>query len=82
MSWSLWKKKECIFCNIYFVWSKFFKHLYFVAMSSVLNKLSEYIYFYTSKDITLYTLYTFVYFIYFIKSSKAFSVSLKGNLIA
>ena len=51
-------------------------------MSSVLNKLSEYIYFYTSKKITLYTLYTLVYFIYFIKSSKAFSVSLKGNLIA
>ena len=27
MSWSLEKKKECIFCNAYFVWRNFFFHI-------------------------------------------------------
>ena len=52
MSWSLRKKKEGIFCNVYFVRKKFFQHLCFISSYGVLNKLSEYIYFYISKTIT------------------------------
>ena len=48
------KKKEGIFCTVYFVQKKFFWHLYFISMYSVLNTLSEYTYFYISKNITLY----------------------------
>ena len=47
MIWSLRKKQERTFCNVYFVRRKLFKHLYFTSMYSILNKLSEYIYIYT-----------------------------------
>ena len=45
MNWSSHKKKECIFCNVYFVRRK----LLFYLNDSVLNKLSKYIYFHISK---------------------------------
>ena len=54
MSCSLQKKKEFIFSKIYFVQSKFFKN-YLISMYRVLNKLSEYISFYISKNIASYT---------------------------
>ena len=46
MIWSLRKKKERTFSNVYFVRRKLFKHLYFISMYSILNKLSEYKYIY------------------------------------
>ena len=52
MSWSLQKKKERIFCNVYFVRKKFFQYLCFISSYGVLDKLSEYIYFYISKTFT------------------------------
>ena len=55
MSWSSQKKKESIFCIVYFVRRNFFLHLSFVSMYSVLNTLSEYTYLYISKNITSYT---------------------------
>ena len=55
MSWSSQKKKERIFCIVYFVRRNFFLHLSFVSMYSVLNTLSEYTYLYISKNITSYT---------------------------
>ena len=55
MSWSSRKKTEGIFCNVYFVRSKFFQYLYFISMYSVMNELSEYIYFYVSGNITSHT---------------------------
>ena len=54
MSWSSWKKGS-VFFNVYFVRMKLFYHLRFISMYSVLNQLSEYIYFYISKSITSYT---------------------------
>ena len=50
MSWSLRKKrkKKGFFCAVYFVWRK---HLFY-PIYSVLNKLSEYIYFYIWRNIT------------------------------
>ena len=58
MSWSSRKKNECIFCNVYFAQRKFVNIcvLSQVQEYSVLNKLSEYIYFYISENITSYTL--------------------------
>ena len=53
MRWSSTNKKEGICCIVYFVWRKNFKHLCFISMYSVLNTLSKYAYFYTSKNITL-----------------------------
>ena len=50
------KRKESIFCTVYFVRRKFFKNLWFISMHSVLNTLSEYTYFYKSKNITSYML--------------------------
>ena len=50
MSWSL-RKKECIFCNVYFVHKKIFKHLCFILVYSILNKLLEYTYFNISKTL-------------------------------
>ena len=70
MSWTWRKKKEDIFCKIYFVQRKLFYHLCFISMYRVLNTLSEYSYFDISKNITSYT------FRLFLESSKAFSVSL------
>ena len=55
MSWSLPKKKEGIFCTVFFFRRKFFQQLCFISMYSVLNTLSEYTYFYISKNITSYT---------------------------
>ena len=56
MNWSLRKKKEDIFCTVYFVRRNlFFKHLCFISMYSILNTLSEFKYFYISK-ILLHTL--------------------------
>ena len=55
MSWSSQKKKEFIFCAVYFVRRKFFKDLCFISMYSVLNTLSDDTYFYISKNITSYT---------------------------
>ena len=48
------RKKRAFFVTVYFVQKKFFWHLYFISMYSVLNTLSEYTYFYISKNITLY----------------------------
>ena len=55
MSWSLRKKKEGIFCTVYFDRRNFFLHLCFISILSVLNTLSEYKYFYISKSISSYT---------------------------
>ena len=69
MAWSLRKKKECIFCNVYFVRKKFFKHLCFISMYSELNKLSVYTF--------TYQKHCFIHFCYlFLESLKAFVVSL------
>ena len=67
------KEKKNIFCNIYFVQRKCVQHLhlYFISMYRVLNKLSDYIYFWISKNITLQYLY--------LKSSKALSISLNKH---
>ena len=54
-SWSARKKKESIFCTIYFVRRELFWDLCFISMYSVFNTLSEYTYFYISKNITSYT---------------------------
>ena len=42
---------SAFFCNVYFVQRDFF-NMCFISMCSVLNKLSEYMYFYISKNIT------------------------------
>ena len=47
-----------------------------MSMYSILNKVSKYIYFYLSKNITLYT------FGAFFKSSKGFCVSLNVLLLS
>ena len=53
---TLWlKKKEGIFCTVYFVRKEFFQELCFISMYSVLNTFSEYTYFNISKNITSYT---------------------------
>ena len=51
------KKKESIFCTVYFVRTRFFLYLCFISMYIVLNKLSEYLYFHVSKNITSYTFF-------------------------
>ena len=51
ISWSSRKKKEGIFCTAYFVRRKFFLHLCFMSMYSVLNTLSKYTYSYISKTL-------------------------------
>ena len=43
MSWSSRKRKEEIFCTVYFVRGKFFKTFVFISMYSALNTLSEYV---------------------------------------
>ena len=69
-------KKECIFCDLFCPKKIFLTFLFYLnvlyIVYCVLNKLSEYIYFYRSKDITPYT-----FAACFLKSSKAFSVSLR-----
>ena len=49
----------CIFCNVYFVRQKLFKHLCFILKYSVLNKLSEYIYL-TYQKTLLHTILLFI----------------------
>ena len=44
-----------IFCTVYFVRRKFFQHLCFISVHSVLNTLLEHTYFYISKNMTSYT---------------------------
>ena len=51
MSWISRKKKEDIFCTVYFVQRGFFEDLCFMSMYSILNTPSEYTYFYISKII-------------------------------
>ena len=53
ISWSSRKKKEGIFCNVYFGQRNFF--YCFISIYSILNILSEYKWFYLSKNITSYT---------------------------
>ena len=58
MSWSSPKKKEGIFCTVYFVRRIFFNIcLCSILMCSVLNTLSKYKYVYISKDITSCTFF-------------------------
>ena len=54
--WTL-NRQAKIFLHITFILSEvnFFKYFCFISMHVVLNKLSEYKYFYISKNITLYT---------------------------
>ena len=47
------KISDC-FVTFYLFEENFFKHLSLISMYSVLNKLSEYKYFYMSKSITLH----------------------------
>ena len=62
------EKRVHFLYNVYFVRGK---HLCFISMYSILNILSEYACFFTSKNI----IHTF--FCLFLKSSKAFNVSLR-----
>ena len=45
------EKKESISCNIYFILKSYLYYLYFISICSVLNKLSEYIFFSQPKNI-------------------------------
>ena len=47
------KRGHFLYCSFYL--KDIFKHLCFISMYSVLNTLSEYTYFYISKNITSYT---------------------------
>ena len=53
MSWSSGEKKECSFWKIS---KEIFLNIFFISMQNALNELSEYIYFYISKNITLHNL--------------------------
>ena len=55
MSWSSQKKKRAFFVPFILSEGIFFQRLCFISMYNVLNTLSEYIYFYISKNITSYT---------------------------
>ena len=71
--WSFQEKKKCIFCNVYFARRKFLQYLCFISMYSVLNKRSEYIYFYKSEK------HYFIHFCcLFLKLPEAFIESLIG----
>ena len=67
---SLWNKNEWIFRNSYFVQKNFFSHLCFVSICRVLNKYSEYIYFYIAKTFLTH------FFAFLKKLLEAFTVSL------
>ena len=54
MSWSSQKKKEDIFSIVYFA-----QRFVFISVYSVVNTLSEYTYFYKSKNIISYTFIAF-----------------------
>ena len=71
MNWSSRKKEECISCNVYFVRRNFLTFVFYRNVC-VLNKLSECVYFYISKNINLYT-----FVACFLKILKAVSVSLR-----
>ena len=62
MSWSSQKKKEGIFCTVYFVRRNFFN-----------TSVSEYTYFYKSKNITSYT------FLFAFEMVKRLQCILKGS---
>ena len=64
------KKKSGFFVSFNLSKGSFFLTFVFISMYSKLNKLSEYIYFYISKNITSYT------FLLVFKLSKASSVAL------
>ena len=64
-------KKMCIFLTFILPLTEFL-HLYFFSMYGVLNKFSEYIYFYISKSLF------HMLFCLLLKWPKAFSVSLKS----
>ena len=66
MSCSMWKKKEGIFCTVYFVWRRFF-NICFILMYSALHELSKYTCFHISKAL-LHALFCLL-----LKSLKAFS---------
>ena len=70
MSWNWWKKERVHFLTI-ILSEGFFYYFSFILVHMVLNKLSEYIYFYISKNIISNN------FCLFLKLSKAFSASLK-----
>ena len=73
------ERKNSVFCNVSlfcFLSAGYFFSICVLSVSSVLSKLSEYIYFYLSKNITSYFFCCF-----FLKSSNAFSVSLRTFLL-
>ena len=53
------RKMSAVFVTFILPEGNFF-NICFISMYSVLNKLSEYIYFYISKDITLYTVTAYI----------------------
>ena len=70
MSWN-WRKKERVGFLTIILSEGFFYYFGFILVHTVLNKLSEYIYFYISKNIISNN------FCLFLKLSKAFSAFLK-----
>ena len=48
------KEKRGLFCTVNFIWRNFFNNCVFISVYSILNTLSEYTYFYISKNITSY----------------------------
>ena len=68
------RKKRAFFCTVYVVERNFFKHSSFISMYNVLNTLSEYTYFYISKNITSYN------FLLVLKIDKSLQCILKKNL--
>ena len=74
MSWSARKKKEGIFCTVYFVRRRFFKICALSQCIVYLNTISEYRYFYISKNMTLYT------FLLVFKIAKSLQCIVKSDL--
>ena len=65
MGWNWGKKKEGIFCTVYFLRRKLFLHLCFISLYSVTNTISEHTYFYISKNIFSYTFVACFVFYFF-----------------
>ena len=65
MGWNWGKKKEGIFCTVYFLRRKLFLHLCFISLYSVINTISEHTYFYISKNIFSYTFVACFVFYFF-----------------
>ena len=74
MSWSSRKKKECIFCNAYFVRRNFF-NICVLSQCLVYWINFQNMYTFTYQKTLLHTL-----FYLFIKSSRVFSVSLRWDV--